>query len=464
MPDQIPSHITPTPGPDTGPDTEMNAGPDTAPGTILATPASAAPVPASPDGDVDDTANGEADTPQTLPQPRQPAGTRAGAGAGEAPGVSTPAFSTFIRSLRPHYTNREDYNLMICNELAAQGQIPSGNLVRDIGGWGSQAYVQADVAKWASQLQAHGVSTSSGRIPAPLLRQTQTIAENMWATVQQHHQQHVAAPLQQQMQTARDNLQQLQQDMHQQSLSHAAAIEHLQESLQHARQELHATRDQLQEARNQLSRDGQELAGVRESLRLHQHRHQQEIDSLQKSAQDAATAAAQKLDQQRSAHQSHTRDMQQAHDKAFAHLQETHAAMERRFTLQVDEARQIARQAQERADKLDAAIATRDADMQGLREQAAADTIQHARELARKDMALQELKMQLQQQHDELKRQQEKWQEEMRREQDARQQALQQLQQYRAEQENTKRETMREKMGKAAPAAVTGHPHPPGTT
>lgn len=340
--------------------------------------------------------------------------------------VDSAAFSNHIRSLRSSYTDRRDFNLMLCDELMARGVIPTARLLLDIGGWGSRTYVLGDLAVWKTALHERRTAIIAGNsIPEALQRQLLTIAENMWKTVQQQHDDQVAAPLRQERDTALGKVSDMQKQVAQALKEHqqeqAAARSALQERMDEIRQ-LKEDCASLQAQHTDLM---QQLAAARETNRLQQALHDQATANMEEaltalqakaSEQDARMTdmrqeAADSMRRVQAEHKERLQEMRSDHEAATQRLQDNHQSSLQHHLLQIDAARQDAQRSLARADRLETDLTGKRAEILKLKEQASSLQLEHARELAhqmaqaradanrQKDEALQQLREQLREGH-----------------------------------------------------------------
>ena len=340
--------------------------------------------------------------------------------------VDSAAFSNHIRSLRSSYTDRRDFNLMLCDELMARGVIPTARLLLDIGGWGSRTYVLGDLAVWKTALHERRTAIIAGNsIPEALQRQLLTIAENMWKTVQQQHDDQVAAPLRQERDTALGKVSDMQKQVAQALKEHqqeqAAARSALQERMDEIRQ-LKEDCASLQAQHTDLM---QQLAAARETNRLQQALHEQATVNMEESLvaarhklaeQEARTSslrqeATEAMRRTQAEHKERLQEVRGDHEAAIQRLQDNHQASLQHHLRQIDAARQDAQRALNRADRLEADLTDRSADIIRLKEQIASLQLEHARAMAQeleqsrqdaarqKDEALQQLHEQMQEAH-----------------------------------------------------------------
>jgi hypothetical protein len=112
--------------------------------------------------------------------------------------VDVPEFSQALLALRKVYEaqglKRQQFNAMVCDELARRGEAPSGAAVLKVARWGSNGDVIEDVSKWYSSL-AQRLSVRHAHIPDAVQHKASKLFEALW----EHAATQIAAPLRDQM-------------------------------------------------------------------------------------------------------------------------------------------------------------------------------------------------------------------------------------------------------------------------
>lgn len=89
-------------------------------------------------------------------------------------------FVRAVRALRQHFESRQDFNAMVCDQLAMRGVPPNGSNVLEISSWGTKSAVIADVRAWYAGL-AHRLNDQYAQIPEASRRQANALLESLWA-------------------------------------------------------------------------------------------------------------------------------------------------------------------------------------------------------------------------------------------------------------------------------------------
>lgn len=308
-------------------------------------PAETTPEAIEPIGAQDDAAPADASSAEALTFPEPVALQQAASLPDRADSV---AFIQAVRSLRPSFKRREDYNSFICAQMAARGAVPNATQVLHIGGWGSKGDVSADVKAWFAQV-ARSAAAEEFAVPPALRRESQSLLEQMWALASR-----------------------LAQTQIEEDRARAQAVfAQLQNDLQESRQGMEALRKQRDEAvwqRDEAARLAQELRA--------------QIDRADRRAQEALT----QLQAQQQEHERRQEALRAEHAQVLAHAQAQHQQeLQRAQALMQERWRaESSRHAQE-TDELKHQIKTAQDELQALRDrsaEAAAAAAQQARQMA----------------------------------------------------------------------------------
>ena len=308
-------------------------------------PAETTPEAIEPIGAQDDAAPADASSAEALTFPEPVALQQAASLPDRADSV---AFIQAVRSLRPSFKRREDYNSFICAQMAARGAVPNATQVLHIGGWGSKGDVSADVKAWFAQV-ARSAAAEEFAVPPALRRESQSLLEQMWALASR-----------------------LAQTQIEEDRARAQAVfAQLQNDLQESRQGMEALRKQRDEAvwqRDEAARLAQELRA--------------QIDRADRRAQEALT----QLQAQQQEHERRQEALRAEHAQVLAHAQAQHQQeLQRAQALMQQQIRsESSRHAQE-TDELKHQIKTAQDELQALRDrsaEAAAAAAQQARQMA----------------------------------------------------------------------------------
>ena len=228
---------------------------------------------------------------------------------------------------RNAFTSRRDFNLALCDRLAARGIAPLTGLLRRLGGRGTSSSQDDDVRSWYATIAAR-LGNLEAQIPMGARRQANLLIEQLWLAATNEVEERRAAPL-------RVELAHVQE----QAATQAARIGELEQAVAAERQRTQALGDDLQAAseryRTDVERVQGEVEAARRALAEAVQRHASEADRLR-----AEVASA------KEAHAAEVRELQRQHSLA----QQTAADERSRLLRQVDEARQAARDWQARHD------------------------------------------------------------------------------------------------------------------
>lgn len=93
--------------------------------------------------------------------------------------VDAPEFTARLQSLKEQFKNRIEYNLFVCDALAARGVQPNSNSVVKYGRWGSTSNVASDVRIWYASITQR-LQTSQAKIPDAARRRANDLIEHLW--------------------------------------------------------------------------------------------------------------------------------------------------------------------------------------------------------------------------------------------------------------------------------------------
>ncbi|MDF2461787.1 MAG: hypothetical protein K0Q43_22 [Ramlibacter sp.] len=234
---------------------------------------------------------------------------------------------TWALENRHVFPNRRDFNIAICDRLAARGIAPLAGVLRRLGGRGTSTSQAEDVRQWFAALAAR-FNLPQAQIPLGARRQANTLFEQLWLAAKHEIDQGVAAPLRAELASAQEAL--AAASDRSQQLEKALAAE--QERAGGLASELQASQEL---ARDAAERAAGELQALRATLETTKREHAQAIDQAN-SERERLRAS---LDA----------EIRQLHDRN-EHLVRTSADERARLLQQVDQERQAAREWQTRHD------------------------------------------------------------------------------------------------------------------
>lgn len=231
---------------------------------------------------------------------------------------------------RNAFATRRDFNLALCDRLAARGLQPSYGVLRRLGARGTSSSQSEDVALWYRSLAAR-LGTLEANIPLGARRQANELIEQLWMRATHEVDERVAAPLRGELAIAQEQLAHAQASLHSQN-----------EQLEQARQQIQALNGQLQEVQDALA----DLRRTSEALITRQREELQAEQQAHGRTREEARA------QLASAHDQHALEVRTLH--SAAEQAALSAADERsRLLRQVDEARQAGKEWQSRNDAVE---------------------------------------------------------------------------------------------------------------
>lgn len=104
---------------------------------------------------------------------------------------------------RNAFANRRDFNLALCDRLAARGIPPLAGVLRRLGGKGTSTSQSEDVQQWFTALAAR-LNTLEAQIPLGARRQANTLIEQLWLAARHEVDERVAAPLRAELASAQE--------------------------------------------------------------------------------------------------------------------------------------------------------------------------------------------------------------------------------------------------------------------
>lgn len=228
---------------------------------------------------------------------------------------------------RNQFSTRREFNLALCDRLAARGIPPLAGVLRRLGGKGTSTSQTEDVKVWYTTLSGR-LGTLEAQIPLGARRQANSLVEMLWKAAGSEVEQRLAAPLREELAASQTALASREERI--QALEGSLATES--ERSTRLEQELQQARDDLVSATQQAQQD---LQQVRSELTTAAALHARQVDSLR--------------DELAAARSSHAAEMRQVQER----LERSQLAGEeerKRLLRQVDEARASARDWQTRFD------------------------------------------------------------------------------------------------------------------
>lgn len=168
------------------------------------------------------------------------------------------AVAEWASSSRDEFKSREDYNLAICDRLAARGVPPLAAVVLRVGRWGNAGSIARDVQVWYSRLSSR-FAAHEAQIPLGERRVANLLIEQLWATAQKEIDARIGAPLReelasvqqalservQDLEVAAQQLVKVQQDLDAERANSAETRTTLQQALEQLREQLNQAQQQL---------------------------------------------------------------------------------------------------------------------------------------------------------------------------------------------------------------------------
>jgi chromosome segregation protein len=231
---------------------------------------------------------------------------------------------------RNAFPNRRDFNLALCDKLAARGIPPTAGALRRLGGKGTSNSQTEDVQHWFTALAAR-LNTMEAQIPLGARRQANTLVEQLWLAARHEVDNRVAAPLRAELASAQEALDTAAGRLRELEASLAAEADRS----NRLTEELHNARTHAQEA---ADRAEAELQAAKATLEAANREHA-----------DALGRISEEMNQDR---ERFAAEIRQLHDRN-ANLVRTSAEERARLLQQVDQERQGAREWQTRHDTQD---------------------------------------------------------------------------------------------------------------
>lgn len=120
--------------------------------------------------------------------------------------------SAWASSSRDEFKSREDYNLAICDRLAARGVPPLAAVVLRVGRWGNAGSITRDVQLWYSRLSGR-LAAQEAQIPLGERRVANLLIEQLWATALKEVDARIGAPLREELASVQQALSERVQDL-----------------------------------------------------------------------------------------------------------------------------------------------------------------------------------------------------------------------------------------------------------
>lgn len=197
--------------------------------------------------------------------------------------------SAWASSSRDEFKSREDYNLAICDRLAARGVPPLAAVVLRVGRWGNAGSITRDVQLWYSRLSGR-LAAQEAQIPLGERRVANLLIEQLWATALKEVDARIGAPLREELASVQQALSERVQD-----------LEVSAQQLVKAQQDLDAERANSAETRATMERT---LEQLREQLNQAQRQLSSEISRSAETklkSDEAINALTASLEQERKA-------------------------------------------------------------------------------------------------------------------------------------------------------------------
>lgn len=138
--------------------------------------------------------------------------TESAPGADDLAGSVEKEVSDWASSSRNEFKTREDYNLAICDRLAARGVPPLAAVVLRVGRWGNAGSITRDVQLWYSRLSVR-LTEKEAQIPLGERRVANLLIEQLWATALKEVDTRIGAPLREELASVQQALSERVQDL-----------------------------------------------------------------------------------------------------------------------------------------------------------------------------------------------------------------------------------------------------------
>ncbi len=288
-----------------------------------------------------------------------------------------------LQELRKSFPGRRSFNFMVCDELARRGVTPTQTTVLAVSKWGTTSYVAADVAAWYASL-SRKLGRLHADIPVEVRVSANALFEQLWNLAGQEK----TAPLRARIDALEKqlaNANTVLAETTELATSRQSRIESLGAKVEAAESRVDELRERHRVAESALAqeREAKERT-VADMTRQHEQRLEAEAQRLADAQADAARRVDQaqsRIDEMQSRHAAQIR----AHLEAESRVATEMAALRRDASLQVDHARQDAKDAAARANAAERRVDQAHAVEAQLRDQLAAAGI----EGARREMAIQ---------------------------------------------------------------------------
>lgn len=292
--------------------------------------------------------------------------------------VDAPEFSQAFSAQRTVYEAqglpRQQFNAMVCDEMARRGVTPTAAAVLRLGRWGSTGHVVEDVSKWYASL-AQRLSVRHAHIPDPVQHQASKLFEALWDLAATQ----IAAPLREQLQAQKaafdEECLRLKAEI---ALTTAAADKRAQDQAQvigALSQDLQQARQELEAKDGQNSALSQDLGKSQTSLEVAERALVAAQQDYMRRASDAQAKALAEQEATQAVHDAVVQGLQ----AQIARLEADVAHQRKDAALAIDQARQDARDANKRADASQGSVDALLAEASGLKDRLSEQTIEMAR-------------------------------------------------------------------------------------
>ncbi len=288
-----------------------------------------------------------------------------------------------LQELRKSFPGRRSFNFMVCDELARRGVTPTQTTVLAVSKWGTTSYVAADVADWYASL-SRKLGRLHADIPVEVRVSANALFEQLWNLAGQEK----TAPL-------RDRIEVLEKQLANANLVLAettelatgsqARVDSLSAMLASAEARADELGARQKAAESALAQEQEKKSSEIADLT---RQHELELESAALRLAEAQAEAIRRVDQA----QARLDEVQRRHAEeirarleAETRIADEMIALRKDASLQIDRARQDAKDAAARANAAEQRVTQAHAVEANLRDQLAAAGI----EAARRDMAIQ---------------------------------------------------------------------------
>lgn len=173
--------------------------------------------------------------------------------------------STWASSSRDEFKSREDYNLAICDRLAARGVPPLAAVVLRVGKWGNAGSITRDVQLWYSRLSGR-LSAQEAQIPLGERRVANLLIEQLWASALKEVDARIGVPLREELATVQQSLVDRVQDLEEATQHLAKTRQDLTKALQDVDAERASSADAQAAMDRSLAQLGAQLEQAQKQL------------------------------------------------------------------------------------------------------------------------------------------------------------------------------------------------------